>query len=215
MTIKEAISIVGKPAGTARLITAAARRCFLDVGYESCSMDAIARHADVSKATLYAHFASKEALFVAVMQTELEAFNERLGEFEEKGYDSLAGKLVAIGTTILSQMLEEDTLRLFRIAIAEGARLPDPCRTAMQNRKQLVYRSVTDIFADAGSENPAEAARLFMALIKGDLVWDCLLGARQPPQIEEIQAHIQAVVQGMMRFCSTPCSLSADEANHA
>ena len=213
MTIKEA-PITGRPAETARLITAAARRCFLDVGYESCSMDAIARHADVSKATLYAHFASKEALFVAVMQTELDAHNERLGEFDTAGLTTLPEQLVAIGTTILSQMLEADTLRLFRIAIAEGARLPEPCRAAMQNRKQLVYRSVTELFQHAGSENPEEAARLFMALIKGDLVWDCLLGARPPPDIAEIHQHIDTVVQGMLRLCSANCT-STSETSHA
>ena len=196
------LSSTSKPAGTTAQIIGAARRCFLEVGYEACSMDAIARHADVSKATLYAHFTSKEALFVAVMQVELDAHNERLAEFDQHGMDTnLPAQLVSIGTAILSMMLEQDTLRLLRIMIAEGARLPEPCRTAMLNRKLLVYRRVTEIFVRFESENAEDAARMFLALIKGDLVWDCLLGSRLPPEVPEIRQHIDTVVQGMLRLC--------------
>ena len=210
-------SSVGKPAGTTAQIIVAARRCFLEVGYESCSMDGIARHADVSKATLYAHFASKEALFVAVMQVELDAHNERLAEFDEHDpATGLPAQLIAIGTAILSMMLEQDTLRLLRIMIAEGARLPEPCRTAMLNRKLLVYRRVIEIFTRFESENAEDAARMFLALIKGDLVWDCLLGSRQPPAVPEIRQHIDTVVQGMLRLCPRHGTVhSASEGSHA
>ncbi len=214
MSMKD-LPLSSKPAGTARLITEAARHCFLDVGYEACSMDAIARQADVSKATLYAHFASKDALFVAVMQVELDAYAERLAEFECRGCTTLPEQLVAIGTTILSHMLEENSLRLFRIVIAEGARLPEACRMALMARKMLVYRRVTEIFEQAGSDAAEEATRLFMALIKGNLFWDCLLGARQSPTIEEIREQIDAVVQGMMRLCASCTKPPADESNHA
>jgi TetR/AcrR family transcriptional repressor of mexJK operon len=219
MTLREAPSSTGKPAGTARLITEAARRCFLDVGYEACSMDAIARHADVSKATLYAHFASKEVLFVAVMQGEVDAHAERLAAFQVAGDADLAHQLVETGTAILSLMLEENSLRMFRMVIAEGARLPEPCRSALLARKMLVYQRVTEIFTRFDSEAPEEATRLFMAMIKGDLVWDCLLGARQPPQTAEIREHIDAVVQGMLRLCAERCptasALTKNETKHA
>jgi len=46
-------------------ILKAARRLFLASGYEGTSMDAVQREVGGSKATLYAHFPSKEALFTA------------------------------------------------------------------------------------------------------------------------------------------------------
>jgi TetR/AcrR family transcriptional repressor of mexJK operon len=45
----------------------AARELFLAGGYEGTSMDAIQRAVGGSKATLYAHFPSKEALFEAIV----------------------------------------------------------------------------------------------------------------------------------------------------
>jgi TetR/AcrR family transcriptional repressor of mexJK operon len=48
-------------------IVAAARELFMEHGFNSTSMDAIAKGAGVSKATLYSHFADKESLFRAVV----------------------------------------------------------------------------------------------------------------------------------------------------
>ena len=65
----------GVPAGSkAESILAAAKRAFLAAGFEAVSMDAIAREAGVSKATVYAHFGSKEELFGAVIEGECERY---------------------------------------------------------------------------------------------------------------------------------------------
>src|ERR687894_330345 len=50
-----------------RAILDAAAELFLAQGFASVSMDAVARRAGVSKATLYAHFPGKDALFAAVV----------------------------------------------------------------------------------------------------------------------------------------------------
>lgn len=52
-------------------IIEAARSSFLAEGFDA-SMDRIAAAADVSKATVYNHFGSKEALFIAVVGDELD-----------------------------------------------------------------------------------------------------------------------------------------------
>src|SRR5258708_20371451 len=60
-------------------ILAAARTLFLKLGYGETSMDAIARHAAVSKATLYSHFAGKDALFAALVVTECRHLSDEIG----------------------------------------------------------------------------------------------------------------------------------------
>ena len=60
--------------GKAESILAAAKRMFLESGFGAVSMDAIAREAGVSKATVYAHFAGKEELFGAVIGRECEHY---------------------------------------------------------------------------------------------------------------------------------------------
>src|SRR3954451_5497567 len=57
----------GEPRGKGEIVLAAAERAFLAAGFGAVTMDAIAREAGVSKATVYAHYTSKEALFGAVV----------------------------------------------------------------------------------------------------------------------------------------------------
>ena len=48
-------------------ILAAAKRLFPLAGFEGTSMDAVAEHSGVSKATIYKHWADKDALIIEVM----------------------------------------------------------------------------------------------------------------------------------------------------
>lgn len=57
-------------------IVAAARATFLNQGFD-VSMDVVAATADVSKVTVYNHFGSKEALFIAVITSELDRALDR------------------------------------------------------------------------------------------------------------------------------------------
>src|SRR5947209_20591725 len=70
--------------GKAALILRGARRAFLAGGFGAVSMDASAREAGVSKATVYAHFGSKEDLFGAVVADVAE---ERFAGFSAHGLD--------------------------------------------------------------------------------------------------------------------------------
>ena len=45
-----------------------AKLAFLEGGFERTSMDAIAARAETSKRSLYAHFPTKDALFLAVLE---------------------------------------------------------------------------------------------------------------------------------------------------
>ncbi|HVI96538.1 MAG TPA: helix-turn-helix domain-containing protein, partial [Anaeromyxobacter sp.] len=56
-----------------RQILDGARLVFGELGYERASVDLIAARAGVSKATVYNHFADKQALFVAAVVEECEA----------------------------------------------------------------------------------------------------------------------------------------------
>ncbi|HEY3607654.1 MAG TPA: TetR/AcrR family transcriptional regulator [Pseudonocardiaceae bacterium] len=60
-----------RAAAKQRAIIDAARSLFLADGFDA-SMDTIAAAADVSKVTVYNHFGSKEALFIAVVGGELD-----------------------------------------------------------------------------------------------------------------------------------------------
>jgi AcrR family transcriptional regulator len=60
------------PAERRELIVAAAERAFGANGYDGASLDAIAADAGVTKPVLYRHFASKEDLYVALLERHRE-----------------------------------------------------------------------------------------------------------------------------------------------
>src|SRR5271163_2591236 len=74
----------GEPGGKAEAILAAAERAFLASGFGAVTMDAIARGAGVSKATVYAHFTGKEELFGAIVARVSE---RRFGGFSVEALD--------------------------------------------------------------------------------------------------------------------------------
>src|SRR5436190_14011454 len=89
--------------GKAETVLAAAERCFLARGFGAVSMDAIAREAGVSKATVYAHFADKAALFGAVIAR----LNERFGGFLADALDPAAveASLITLARRLLELVL--------------------------------------------------------------------------------------------------------------
>lgn len=78
-------------------IAAAAARLFDESGYEAVTMEQIAVEADVSKRTLYKHFAAKDAVLAHALDTELA---RDLAGCEFK-LDRKAGFAEAVGTLLV------------------------------------------------------------------------------------------------------------------
>src|SRR5512142_2888868 len=97
--------------GKAEAILAGAERAFLAGGFGAVSMDAIARAAGVSKATVYAHFAGKEALFGAVVADLSE---RRFHGFSVEALDpaDIEASLLTIATRFLDLVLSAEAIAL-------------------------------------------------------------------------------------------------------
>jgi TetR/AcrR family transcriptional regulator, mexJK operon transcriptional repressor len=65
-------------------IRLAARRSFLESGFDATRMDVVASAARVSKGTLYARYAGKDALFRAVIDDLLETMSSRAGRDDHR-----------------------------------------------------------------------------------------------------------------------------------
>jgi AcrR family transcriptional regulator len=66
------------------LIVEAAREVFAEAGYAGASMEEIARRAGITKATLYDHFSSKQALHLWLLERQREELN-RIGHEQMSG----------------------------------------------------------------------------------------------------------------------------------
>src|SRR3954462_5389281 len=105
-------------------ILAAAKELFTSQGFGATSMDAIARTANVSKATLYAHFSGKEELFAAMVSNECRA-QSRLLLAPDADDRELTEALREIGRNYVALLLSPPAVAIFRVVVAETARFPD------------------------------------------------------------------------------------------
>jgi AcrR family transcriptional regulator len=102
----------------------AAREVFLETGYEQASMDVVANRAGTTKRTLYAHFASKEDLFLAVFDFLNGFFLNRLRTPEAYSEDP-AEALVLFCGRFMETLLWEGAIRMCRVCAAEATRFPE------------------------------------------------------------------------------------------
>ncbi|NIE88809.1 MULTISPECIES: TetR/AcrR family transcriptional regulator [Burkholderia] len=108
-------------------IVSAAIDEFLSAGYDATSMDRIAASAQVSKRTVYNHFPSKDALFLAILERLWDA--TRGGEaLAYRAGEPLRGQLVELLMRKLRLLADDTFLSLVRVAMAAAMHSPERAR---------------------------------------------------------------------------------------
>lgn len=145
----------------------AAKNVFLEVGFERASMDVIAARAQTSKRTLYAHFESKEKLYLAIIELVRELSLSKLKWPDDYSNDPTEALVLFCGR-FLEGLLFAWTIRMCRMSIAEAERFPegaaryfDVIFTAPHERLSA-YLGETFGLPEAAS---AEAAQLLLGRI--------------------------------------------------
>ena len=168
----------GRPAAAdvehrrAALIDVAAAM-FMTHGYEAASVDMIAAAARVSKATIYARFGGKAALFEAVALHSIAAMRGDLHDIPTKGRAPEA-VLHDFALRIANEVADTDRLALLRLAIAGRDRFPDIARRLHDHIADTIAplsRYLTDLKA-AGAcrlDDPAQMAAHFINMANGGL----------------------------------------------
>jgi TetR/AcrR family transcriptional regulator, mexJK operon transcriptional repressor len=204
MSMPLGVSDREEPGGKGAAIRAAAERAFLAAGFGAVSMDAIAREAGVSKATVYAHFAGKEDLFGAVV-THLSERRFDGFSVEALDPDDIENSLTTIATRFLDLVLSPEAIALNRIIIGEVSRFPTlgqvfwdagPARTRIQVEAFLRRAS------EAGTLNLPDvrsAAEQFVALARGEIHQRSLLRLEDPDDPAALGAAAASAVATFLR----------------
>jgi AcrR family transcriptional regulator len=190
--------------GKATLVLRAARRAFLASGFGVVSMDAIAREAGVSKATVYAHFGSKEELFGAVVADVAE---QRFGGFSALELDprDVEASLETIARRFLDLVLSPEAVAVNRIIIGEVARFPALGNVFWQagpERNRLQIEEFLRRAAKAGSlaiDDPRLAAEQFASLVRGEIHLRCLFGLDGPRTDDALADIVTSAVATFLR----------------
>jgi AcrR family transcriptional regulator len=106
----------------------AAKDVFLEAGFDGTSMDVVAARAETSKRSLYAHFESKDKLFLAVVELVRELYLDGLKTPGDYGEDRAEAVVLFCGR-FLQILLYGPALRACRLFIAEAGRHPEAAAT--------------------------------------------------------------------------------------
>jgi len=193
------------PTEKAESILAAAQRAFLAGGFGAVSMDAIAREAGASKATLYAYFTSKEELLGAVVARQSERYAEGLsaGELDPRDVEA---SLNAIADRFLRLLLSPEVIAINRIIIGEVARFPALAAIfwrAGPERVRVQLEEFCRRAATAGTLDIADtrlAAGQFASLVRGEIHLQQLLGLGEPDDAALRAAARNAVATFLRAF---------------
>ena len=170
-------------------ILAAARDLFLTHGYTGVSMDQVGALAQVSKVTVYAHFADKQSLFTAVMQDaidEADAASRSLVDGLGTSTD-LANDLRTFARDHLKTVTQPHLIQLRRMVIAEANRFPELARSwhrAAPERGHATLARQLHQLADRGLlrvPDPLLAAQNLNYLILSALLNEAMFTGRRTP----------------------------------
>ena len=195
--------------GKAETVLVAAKRAFLEGGFGAVSMDTIAREAGVSKATVYAHFGSKEELFGAVIGRECERYFASFSAGELDPGDVRAS-LMMLGRRFLELVLSPDAIALHRIMLSEVTRFPVLgevfWRAGPERQRTQIEAFLQSAKASGALSLPDSrlAADQFVGLVRADIQLRQLL--RLEPELSrgEIYAAVGAAVDTFIRAFGGP-----------
>lgn len=191
----------------------AATAVFLRHGFSAATTDMIQRTARVSKATLYACFPTKEAMFAAVIERQCAAMADAMRAIHTDPGD-IRRTLAEIGQAYLSFILSPDGLALYRVVTAEATRFPGLARrfylagprvTATMVGERLVAASQAGEI-DIRSIGTEAAAGLFVSLLRGEGQMECLTHPDARPSAAQIDHWVQLAVETFLRAFGTGAS---------
>ena len=190
----------------------AARKVFLERGFEGASIDEIAEVARSGKPTIYARFRDKRALFTAVVTRDILA---RITEFKSEvpTGTTIEERLANAASTLLHWGLDSERAGLMRLAVAEARRFPDLAST--------VYRTARDLSTELGvrllgelkqsdelrslpafsPERLTTTARFFLDLVAVPMLFRALFEVNLKTLDAEIDAHVARSIAFFLAAC--------------
>lgn len=179
---------------------AAARTVFLKQGYEAACVNDIVRIAGGSLATLYAQFASKEGLFLAVAQDQHEQAVAAMTP-PCVAHLSLEDGLQVIGERFLQALMSQENLAFYRIVVGEGRKFPQLLHRYLHagadRLRQVVASHLTRAAPDI--EAPDRVASYFLELLRSRHHYRALADETYQLSAAELSEHVSRVVTFFLR----------------
>ena len=194
----------GRPSDTGKhdAILENARRMFTRLGFDGTSMDELAQHAGVSKATIYNHFAGKEALFDATFERLLLQLPPP-DELIHGPRGDLAERLHAIGSALYRLATSPLMVDIQRMLILARDTPQSGQRSFWQQSIAPYQHAFSELLreqTDAGHlaiDDFERATSQFFSLAASEPFIRLLMGETGEP--DKATAHVDAAVRTFLR----------------
>ena len=160
-----------KDVGKRDAIILAARALFLERGFAGTSMECLAGVAHVSKATLYSHFADKNALYRAIIEDKV--MDYRLADFSERLCGDMRRDLELIAVSLQDLLFDDEAVAMVRMVISEARQQSPLVKIFEEAGPGQVFARIADYFesckqrGEQGLGCPHVEASLFTDLVIG------------------------------------------------
>ena len=174
----------------------AARRVFLERGFEAATVDDVATAAGVSKATVYSNLHDKDALLVAMIDrvtAESEAIlTAAVAPLEEDG--DLTERLTRMASALARGVLRPEVVQLRRLAISTASSFPASALLYWRRGPSATIDMLEKRLGQLGFEDARERAALFAYALIGPLQDRAIFDPSFSPTAAQVDHHVAAAV---------------------
>jgi AcrR family transcriptional regulator len=206
--MSEAADATTRPRRVARrqAFLEAAMSVFLEKGYANATLDDVIARSGGSRQTLYSLFGGKQGLFEALI-------TERVGKIfapfiAEHVLDRTPDEvLMDVGVRYLETVMTPDLLGLHRLVVAEGIFMKELAERFWEMGPAHTRALLADYFEQQNRrgilrlDKPEQAAQQFWGMLLGSFQLQCLLGLREAPGPQEIEAFVKSAVAWFLDGC--------------
>jgi TetR/AcrR family transcriptional regulator, mexJK operon transcriptional repressor len=195
----------GRPRDDAKreAILDCAWQLFLREGVEATSLNTIAKRANVTRVTLYSHFADKSALFEATVEREM----SRLAATQvlPKSDGNLRDVLITYGTALMSFLTSPGPISYYNVLAGELRRHPDLARRFYDQGPAMSVKNLAAILKNADASeslsiaSPETAAEHLIGLWQGVSNYKLALGLDIDEQIDSTPKKVADAVDIFLR----------------
>lgn len=180
-------------------IIEAANDLFLEFGYDGATLDMLIERIGGSRRAIYLHFGSKEGLLKAIVTERCLCLAQ---EVEALSLEGLTPRemLEKLGLAAANLILSPQGVKLFRLVVQESDRNPQLGRLMYESgvvSSQDVLAAYFKRETEAGRlkvAHPNEAASMFFAMIKGDLIFIALFWGQDQLTEEFLKGRVERAV---------------------
>ena len=206
---QRAVSLGEQSGSNTSLILRAAKRLFLERGFDGVNLDRVGKAAGVTRQTVYNLFGSKEAVFRSMVELHWATIADDLGSILVESADpslNATAVLQQFGEAIVRFVAETEQIAFTRLVIAESRERPWIAEDFFRLGKQPLLNGLVvciERLRDAGHldcPQPLIAANQFFGMIQEMVIWPYVMAIG--PSLNDLPSSSEVIDEAVRTFVS-------------